>query len=88
MECGFSQIHYQLLSTYMGQFSLTVPLHNAASVMLRLSGDIQINVLRNLTKGMGTLQPDWSDSRFPIKQMLLGLVEYTTQIFTTDFYNR
>ena len=57
MECGFSQIQYQLLSTYMGQFSLTVPndfLHNAASVMLRLSEDIQINVLHNLTKEMGT----------------------------------
>ena len=41
-----------------------------------------------LAKGMDTLQPDQSDSCFPIKQMLLGLVEYTTQFLLLTIYNR
>ena len=30
------------------------------------------------------LRPDQSDSRFPIKQMPLGLVEYIAQFFAAD----
>ena len=77
----------KLFSMYLSQFSLTVPndfLDNAASAMLRLSEGGRTNVLYNLAKGMGILQPDQSDSRFPIKQMPLGLVEYIVQFFATD----
>ena len=57
---------------------------NAASAMLRLSEGGRTNVLYNLAKGIGTLRPDQSDSRFPIKQMPLGLVEYIAQFFAAD----
>ena len=52
--------------------------------MQLLSDSGQTNVLYNLAKGMGTLQPDQSDSCFPIKQMPLGLVEYIAQFFAAD----
>lgn len=77
----------KLFSVYLSQFSLTVPndfLDNAASAMQRLSDGGRTNVLYNLAKGMGTLRPDQSDSRFPIKQMPLGLVEYIAQFFAAD----
>ena len=38
----------------------------------------------NLAKGMGTLRDDKEDSRFPIKRMPMGLVEYTAQFFAFD----
>jgi len=68
-------------------FKLSVPndfLPLAASVMLQLSNNGQINVLYNLAKGMGTLRDDKEDSRFPIKRMPMGLVEYTAQFFAFD----
>jgi len=78
----------KLFSAYLrDQFSLTVPddfLKNAASAMLRLSDGGRTNVLYNLAKGIGTMRPDQSDSRFPIKQMPLGLVEYAAHFFAAD----
>ena len=41
-----------------------------------------------ITKGMGTLQTNQSDSRFSIKQMLLGLGEYATYFLQLTNYNR
>ena len=77
----------KLFSVYLSQFSLTVPddfLGNAAGAMKRLSDGGRTNVLYNLAKGIGTLRPDQSDSRFPIKQMPFGLIEYTAQFFAAD----
>ena len=78
----------RLFSAYLrDQFSLVVPndfLNNAASAMLRLSDGGHTNVAYNLAKGIGTMRPDQSDSRFPIKRMPLGLVEYVAQFFAAD----
>lgn len=81
----------KLFSAYLSQFSLTVPndlLDNAASAMQRLSDGGRTNVLYNLAKGMGTPQPDQSDSHFLIKQTPLGLVEYIAQFLLLIIYSR
>ena len=78
----------ELFSSYLSKmFSLTVPedfLFYATNAMLRLSDGGRTNVLYNLAKGIGTLRPDKKDSRFPIKQMPMGLVEYIAQFFAVD----
>ena len=78
----------ELFSSYLSKtFSLTVPedfLFYATNAMLRLSDGSRTNVLYNLAKGIGTLRPDKKDSRFPIKQMPMGLVEYLAQFFAVD----
>ena len=38
----------------------------------------------NIAKGMGILRQGKEDSRFPIKHMPMGLVEYTAQFFAFD----
>ena len=68
-------------------FKLSVPndfLHLAASAMLQLANNGRTNVLYNLAKGIGTLRQDEEDTRFPVKRMPMGLVEYTAQFFASD----
>ena len=77
-----------LFSSYLTNvYSLTVPkdfLCNAANAMLRLSDGGRTNVLYNLAKSIGTLRADKKDSRFPVKRMPMGLVEYIAQFFAVD----
>ena len=77
-----------LFSSYLTNvYSLTVPkdfLCNAANAMLRLSDGGRTNVLYHLAKGIGTLRADKKDSRFPVKRMPMGLVEYIAQFFAVD----
>ena len=75
----------EVFSVYLlTMFKLSDFLHLAASAMLHLSNNRRTNVLYNLAKGMGTLRQDKEDSRFPIKRMPMGLVEYTVQFFAFD----
>ena len=81
---------YKLFSEHLSQFSLIDPndiLDISASAMLLLSDGGQTNVLYNLSKGMSTLWPDQSDSRFFIKQIPLGLVEYIAQFLLPKIYS-
>ena len=52
--------------------------------MLQLANNGRTNVLYNLAKGIGTLRQDEEDTRFPVKRMPMGLVEYTAQFFASD----
>ena len=68
-------------------FKLSVPddfLCLSASAMVQLSSGGRTNVLYNLAKGMGSLRPDKSGTRFPIDKMPMGLVEYTALFFAFD----
>jgi len=56
----------------------------SASAMVQLSNGGRTNVLYNLAKGMGSLRPDKSGTRFPIDRMPMGLVEYTALFFAFD----
>ena len=77
----------QLFELYMLSHDLNVPedfLIHAVNAMLRLEHNGRSNVLYNLAKGIGTLREDGSDSRFPIKRMPMGLVEYAADFFVAD----
>ena len=49
--------------------------------MLSICG--RSNVLYKLSKGIGTLRPDNSDSCFPCKQMPMGMLEYMADFFAS-----
>jgi len=78
----------RLFSSYLvSSHDLQVPddfLCHAANAMLQLRQNKRTNVLYNLAKGMGTLREDKTDSRFPIKRMPMGLVEYAASYFASD----
>ena len=52
----------------------------AAVAMINLHNGGHSNVAYNLAKGVGTQREDKSDTRFPIKQMTMGLIECVTQV--------
>ena len=56
----------------------------AAKAMAQLRLSDRSNALYNLAKGWGTLRKDMSDSRFPIKRMPMGLVEYAANFFASE----
>lgn len=44
------------------------------------------NVLYSLSKAMGSLRPDGSDSRLPAKRMPMGLLEHMANFYNADSY--
>ena len=42
------------------------------------------NVIYNLTKALGTMRHDASDSLLPAKRMPMGLIEYAVGFFTAS----
>ena len=71
----------EFLSAYLlTVFKLSVPndfWHLAANAMLQLANNGRTNILYNLAKAIGTLRQDKEDTRFPVKRMPMGLMEYT-----------
>ena len=59
-------------------------LEYSANAMANLRHNSRSNVLYNLAKGLGTLRADGSDSRFPVKRMPMGLIEYLASFFSCD----
>lgn len=82
----------KLFSVYMlNSFCINVPedfISYAANAMSELRLDQHTNILYNLAKGIGTLRPDSSDSRFPIKRMPMGLIEYSESFLSVMIYTR
>ena len=82
------QVLSKLFTSYLSATSsVLVPdyfLCHAAAAIVQLHQGGRTNILYNLTKGIGTLRPDKMDSRFPIKQMPMGLVEYVAEFFAVD----
>ena len=86
------ETHLQVLSGLFTSYlsvasSVSVPddfLNHAAAAIVCLRKSGRTNVIYNLAKGIGTLRADKTDSRFPIKQMPMGLVEYIAQFFAED----
>ena len=77
-----------LFSSYVSsKYSISVPddyLEYSAMAMANLRHNACSNVLYNLAKGMGTPRADGSDSRFPVKRMPMGLIEYAASFFACD----
>ena len=84
----------QQLSTLSGSFSkccsslgVEVPsdfVELSAKAMVHLKESKRSNVLYSLAKGLGTLRCDNSDTRFPMKRMPLGLLEYMVNFFEAE----
>ena len=77
----------ELFTSYMKHLSLTIPedfLRNAANAMVHLSDAGRTNVLYNLAKGIGTIRLDSTNTRFPVNQMPMGLVEYIALFFAAN----
>ena len=71
----------------LNNLGINVPddfLSYAAKAMFQLRLGQRTNVLYNLPKGIGTLRADNSDYRFPTKQMLMRLIEYSANFFACD----
>lgn len=54
-----------------------------AQAMHQLSVSGRSNVLYKLSKGIGTMRPDNSDSCFPCKRMPMGMLEYMADFFAS-----
>ena len=78
----------KMFSEYMlVAFYIIVPedfLSYTAKAMSQLRHNQRTNVMYNLAKGLGTQRADGSDSRFPMKCMPLGLIEYAADFFAND----
>ena len=46
------------------------------------------NIIYNLTKALGTMRGDGSDSLLPARRMPMGLIEYTAAFFATSSLNK
>ena len=78
----------RLFSSYTSrELELSVPddfVALAVKAMMQLKDNNRSNVLYNMAKAIGTIRKDGSDSRFPIKRMPMGLVEYIASFFAAD----
>ena len=83
------QLLSSLFSSFVSsKFGISVPndyLEYSASAMANLRHNARSNVLYNLAKGWGTMRTDASDSRFPVKRMPMGLIEYAANFFSHDY---
>ena len=69
------------------KFGVSVPndyLEYSASAMANQRLYAYSNALNNLAKGWGTPRTDGSDSRFPVKRMPMGLIEYAASFYSHD----
>ena len=79
-----SQISRQFSSLL---YHLDVPqdyLELSVQAMLHLKQCDRSNILYSLAKGLGTLKPDGSDSKFPAKRMPAGLLQHMVNFFAGD----
>ena len=79
-----SQISRQFSSLLKDKYHLNVPqdyLELSVQAMLHLKQGDRSNIL---AKGLGTLKPDGSDSKFPAKRMPAGLLQHMVNFFAAD----
>ena len=82
-----SQMSCQFSSILKHEYCLNVPqdyLELSVQAMLHLKQCDRSNILYSLAKGLGTLRPDGSDSKFPTKRMPAGLLQYMVEFFAAD----
>ena len=69
------------------KFGVEVPndfIELAVKAMIHLKENHRSNVLYNLVKGLGVMRQDKSDTRFPMKVMPMGLLEYMVNFYTAE----
>ena len=86
------QILSKLFTTVVQhELNISVPddfLVLVAKAMEHLRHNGRTYILYKLAKGFGTMREDESDSRFPIKRMPMGLVEYAADFLLLTTYSR
>ena len=55
-------------------------LHLSLKGMEKLKESKRVNVLYELSKGLGITRPDGSDTTFPTKRMPMGLLQYMVSL--------
>ena len=61
---------------------------NSLTSMRRLMQAGRSNILADLSKALGTMRPDGSDSRMPVSRMPVGLIEYAASFFSSNSLNQ
>ena len=82
-----SQMSHQFSSLLKDEYHLNIPqdyLELSVQAMLHLKQCDRSNILYSLAKGLGTLKPDGSDSKFPAKRMPAGLLQHMVNFFAAD----
>ena len=78
----------EVYSMYLSKEDVSVPedfLKLVAQGMVQLQNAGRSNILYSLAKGLGTMRPDGSDSIFPSRQLVTGLVEHCANFFAASF---
>lgn len=82
------QLAYEVFSLYLSSRDISVPedfLTLLADGMVQLKKAGRSNMLYSLAKGLGTTRQDGSDSLFPCRQVVAGLVEHCVNFFTATY---
>lgn len=78
----------EMFAVYCSSQNVAVPsdfLQLAIKGMTHLKNAGRSNVLYNLSKGLGTKRSDGSDTRFPCKQVVTGLLEHCVNFFNATY---
>ena len=90
-DCSIQSLSLLFSSACKKEYGLDVPedfLVLSSRGMLHLHLNQRSNVLYTLAKGLGVFREDGSDSRFPVKRMPMGLLEYISNFFIADTINQ
>ena len=82
------QIFSEMVAAYCSRQNVTVPedfLEAAAKALTQLQIAGRSNFLCALAKGLGTQHSDGSDSLFPCKQVVAGLLEHCANFFVVSY---
>ncbi len=78
----------ELFAVYCSSQNVTAPkdfLQLAVKGMMQLQNAGRSNILYGLSKGLGTLRSDGSDSLFPCKTVVTGLFEHCVNFFSATY---
>ena len=78
----------EIFTAYCFRWNLTVHedfLELTVKAMSQLNINGRTNILYALAKGLGTLRSDGSDTLFPCKQLVTGLLEYSANFFAVSY---
>ena len=91
MMGGSEGLLYKLLVDCCAAKGIVVPSDFGALLlhaMEYLHKNERSNVFYSLAKGIGIMRDDGSDSRFPVKRMPFGLLEYMAKFFSSDTFQQ
>ena len=82
---------YKLLVDCCAKKGITVPIDFGPLLicaMEYLHKNGRSNIFYDLARGIGTMRDDGSDSRFPVKRMPFGLIDYMARFFSSESFQQ